>query len=282
MSAMSASSGIPVSSRQAGQRRPRRRPGPAGRVERAGDPAERPAVADLGGGLEGLGRAGARAALQRDQVEVAGQDLPELGPPLGRVDPGDQVGSEEQRQPAHDRHDDRDGPGQAGVGQRYQRGKRQRGRQSEQAVADLAGDPALPVLAEQGQVRRWYRQPGQFRRDALGQRARRAACGLRGPAGVQGAVVQARQGRVQPGGRGHEFAHDDEDAGADEDARGNDPQVHRRLPTVIRSPPATWCWSSLARNRPWAGIAPSRYSQPRPAAYSPVTRASTSSPGIVP
>src|SRR5215472_10068520 len=49
---------------------------------------------------------GARAPLQRDQVEVAGQDLPEVGPPLGRVDPGDQVGREEQHDAADDRDDD--------------------------------------------------------------------------------------------------------------------------------------------------------------------------------
>src|SRR5215813_10139868 len=93
MSATSASSLIPVS--RARRASAVHGAAPAGRVERGRDPLERPAVADLGGGLERLGGARAGAALQRHQVEVAGEGPLEVGPPLGRVHPGDQVGSEE-------------------------------------------------------------------------------------------------------------------------------------------------------------------------------------------
>ncbi len=49
------------------------------RRQRSGDPLESPATADLGGGLKRLGRCGARAALQHDEIEVAGQRVPEIG-----------------------------------------------------------------------------------------------------------------------------------------------------------------------------------------------------------
>ena len=69
-------------------------------AERGADALERPAAADLGGGFQRLGRCRAGAALQRYQVQVAGQRVPEVGPLLLRVDPGDQVGREEHAAPS--------------------------------------------------------------------------------------------------------------------------------------------------------------------------------------
>src|SRR6185437_13506243 len=95
------------------------------------------------------------------------------------------------------------------------------------------------------------------------------------------ARVQPGQGRVQPGGRGHDLAHGHKDAETAEHARGEGPQIHRwpPFPAVTRLLAGR---SSRTRNRPGTGMVPSRYSQARPPAYSPVTMASTTSPATVP
>ena len=113
--------------------------------------------------------AGARAALQRHQVQVAGQRVPEVGPLLPRVDPGDQVGREEQCGAKCERPGYRDRP-------------RQRSPAESQQPADSTGTrarpakPRLTLLASQsagswpsrrrswrghGQPRSRGRQPGR-------------------------------------------------------------------------------------------------------------------------
>src|ERR1019366_5715870 len=73
------------------QRRPGRGPRSPRLLERGADPPECPAPAYVGGGLERFRRSRSRAALQRDQVEVAGERVPEIRPLLGRIDPRHQV-----------------------------------------------------------------------------------------------------------------------------------------------------------------------------------------------
>jgi hypothetical protein len=188
MSARSESSLTPVwlasSARPAQGARPRL-------VQGGADPLECPAAADARGGLQRLGRPRACSALQRHQVQVAGERVPEVGSPLGGVDFGDQVRREEQGRAEGERGGGGQRPWQVAARQQHERGEDGHHGEADRAADDLAGYPRVAVLAEHGQVQTRHRQPGH----------RRAEPPDGGPGRGLLAVHRAQAG-VEPGQRG--------------------------------------------------------------------------------
>ena len=234
-------------------------------------------AADLGRGLQRLGRPGAGAPLQRHQVEVAAQRVPEVVALLGRVDVGDQVGGEEQDHPADQRGADRDLPVRRRAAQGQHGRQQHRGGQAEQAARHLAGQPGGPVLAQDGQVGGGHREPGQH----VGQPPAQPLGGRR-TGGVPGrpviGLVQPVQRRVDPRARRDQLGQRDEHAQAGQRADHHDPGAHHGLPDSAPTPRAAAPGGSAAgpaaggpvtvssRNRPGAGTVPSRLSQNSPPA----------------
>src|ERR1700722_3794324 len=248
----------------------------------SGDPPTPPAAADLARGLKCLGRGRSGAALQRDQIQVAGQRVPEIGPLLGRVYPHHQVGGEEKSDPEPHRQNGRYQQRRVQARQRRQDLKSRDDAETSQAVTDLAGQPLFPILAERGQICLGHRQPGQ-RTDPAADRPDRQRIGLPGGDAVDSGQrgIKTRPGR-------HELTDRHEDAQPDAAASEDHEEVHQ-LPPVSEAPAETGhgsgssCLSrDSARNRPGTGIWPSLCSQNRPAAYRQAPSARTISPTKVP
>ena len=275
MSARSASSVMPVSAARPASAVHGARADPAGALQRGVDALEGPPGADLGRGLQRLGRPGAGAALQRHQVEVAAQRVPEVVALLGRVDVGHQVGGEEQDDPADQRGADRDRPVRRRAAQGQQRRQQHRGGQAEQAAGHLAGQPGGPVLAQQGQVGGGHRQPGQ----RIGQPPAQPL-GRRRPAACQAdrwsdsfsrsSAASSRGARRDQLGQRDEHARPASAPTTTAQVLTTASLIPRR-PRVPRRPAgrrraAAGGPARSSRNRPGAGIVPSRCSQASPAA----------------
>ena len=103
----SLSSVTPIRRPELAQRGPRVPPCAGGPVQGVPDQRQRPPGADLRRRRQRLRRRRPRGHLQRHQIQVDTQGVPELRPPPGRLRPGFQVGQEEQRGGQQHRHDQR-------------------------------------------------------------------------------------------------------------------------------------------------------------------------------